>query len=71
MSLPEKLYKTTITIWSQYDGSKVELSDLAYQAQEGNAYCSQQDTELITDPAQFPGTEFFGVDDGEDEQENN
>jgi hypothetical protein len=73
MSLPE-LYKTTIIIWSRYDGDKVQLSDLAYQAEEGDAYCSKQSSVLIpqpdTDP-DWPGTEFFEQQDdsGQPEQE--
>jgi hypothetical protein len=61
MGLPARLYKTTIVIWSRYDGADVELHGLAYEAEEGDAYCTRQDSELITDPADFPDTDFFGT----------
>ena len=66
------LYKTTVVIWSEYDGEKVELSSLAHEAESGDAYCSRYGSELISDPATdeaWDGTEFFGVDYGEDEPE--
>ena len=44
------LYKTTIVIWSEYDGSEVELEDLARAATEGDAYCSDYYTEYVKDP---------------------
>lgn len=56
------LYKTTIVIWSKYDGGSVELEDLAEDAQRGAAYCSKQDSKLIQDPGEdqdWDGTEFF------------
>lgn len=69
MQLPDKLYKTTIVIWSQYDGGEVGLTDLAREADQGDAYCSLQESELVTDRADFPGTEFFGVDDSAPDDE--
>jgi Mn-dependent DtxR family transcriptional regulator len=59
-SMLKKLYRTTIVIWTKYDASDVELEDLARKAVQGEGYCSQQTTEAITDPVQFPKTEFFG-----------
>jgi len=58
------LYRTTIVIWSEYDGEKVEIEDLAFQATEGNAYCSKQSSVLVREPELDPdwdGTEFFGI----------
>jgi hypothetical protein len=58
------LYKTTIVIWSQYPGDDVELSDLAREAEQGDAYCSRQESERIEDPRSDPGwdgTEFFDL----------
>jgi hypothetical protein len=57
------LYKTTIVIWSEYDGAKVELSALAREAEQGEAYCSSYRSESVEDPSTDPawdGTEFFG-----------
>lgn len=68
--MPKKaLYKTTIVIWSEYDGTERELSDLAYEAEQGDALCSRYRSEQVTDVASDPdwdGTEFFDLDD-EDE----
>jgi hypothetical protein len=58
-----KLYKTTVTIWSEFDPSDVELSDLAREADQGEAYCSScisQHVETDGDP-DWDGTEFFHV----------
>ena len=56
------LRKTTIVIWSEYDGSKVELENLAWQATRGDAYCSKQETVYVENPEKDPdwdNTEFF------------
>ena len=56
------LYKTTIIIWSEYDGSTVEIQDLARDATEGEAYCSKSVSVRVPDPESDPewdGTEFF------------
>jgi hypothetical protein len=56
------LYKTTIIIWSPFDGEEAELTDLAFQATEGNSYCSSQKSILVDDPRDDPdwdGTSFF------------
>jgi hypothetical protein len=56
------LYKTTIVIWSEYDGSEVEVEDLAREAMSGDAYCSKSQTERVEKPeldADWDGTEFF------------
>jgi hypothetical protein len=59
------LYKTTIVIWTDYDPTPLELNDLAFQATEGDAYCSKQTWQRIEDPKTDPdwdGTEFFDKD---------
>lgn len=59
-----KLYKTTIVIWSEYDGSTVEIDDLARDAMRGDSYCSRSTTVLVEDVSDDPDwddTEFFGV----------
>ena len=63
------LYKTTIVIWSPFDGNEAELADLAFQATEGNSYCSAQRSVLVENPSKDPdwdGTEFFETEDDED-----
>lgn len=66
--LPHGLYKTTIVIWSEYDPQDVELEDLARDATSGEAFCDKQKTVFITDQGKFPDTEFFGVEDGAEEE---
>lgn len=63
-SIPSKLYKTTIVIWSEWDGSQAELRDLAFQAEEGDAYCSKMESvaltrEQVMDDPDWDGSEFF------------
>ena len=57
--MAKQLWKTTIIIWTDYDPSEFEIDDLAREAMSGDGYCSEQNTELVTDEAQFPQTEFF------------
>lgn len=57
--MPDKLYKTTVVIWTDYDPAHCEIDDLAREAMRGDAFCSSQDTSIVTDRAQFPNTEFF------------
>lgn len=65
MAAPKELYKTTIVIWSEYSGEEVELSDLAYEAEVGVAYCSKQESVKVTDwenDPDAPSLEFFAPD---------
>lgn len=68
MSAPKGLYKTTIVIWSDFPASGFEIDYLAREAMTGDAYCSSQETEYITNQNEFPSTEFFDSPD-EDELE--
>ena len=36
------LYKTTVIIWSPFNPSQTELSDLARDAETGGSFCSHQ-----------------------------
>lgn len=65
------LYKTTIVIWSEFNPSRWSLLTLAQEAEDGQSYCSKQETVRVPIPPNDPdwdGTEFFGVDE-EDEAE--
>lgn len=56
------LYKTNVTIWSEFEPGGVEIHDLGWEAMFGNAYCSKQKIELVHDPESDPDweqTEFF------------
>jgi hypothetical protein len=62
--MAKDLYKTTIVIWSEYspDAEGMEITDIAYQAMVGDAYCSSSVTVFVKDPmadSEFPDTEFF------------
>lgn len=57
------LYKSTIVIWSEFDPKKVELSELAREAETGEAYCSKMVAVKVEKPEQdsdWDGTDFFG-----------
>jgi len=64
------LFKTAITIWTDYDPSMVETDVLTRGVYGGLAYAVRQATVQVDDPASdpdFPDTDFFGsVDDEED-----
>ena len=65
-----KLFKTTIVIWSDYNPAGTELEDLARDSQSGDSYCSQQSTvfvDKLDDDPDWDGTEFFGIEDEEEE----
>lgn len=71
MSAPAPLYKSTIVIWSSFDPTQVELSDLAYAEDQGSAICTRFDSMTITVPLLDPDydeavEEFFtqDLDDG-------
>ena len=63
---PEKLWKTRIIIWTDYDPENQDFESLAREAMRGDAYCSSSNTnevntgELPDDP-DWDGTEFFGA----------
>lgn len=65
------LYKTTIVIWSEEDPSgRMELSQLAREAESGDCYCSRMHSERIPDPTTDPDwddNEFFFWDEDTDE----
>ncbi len=60
----KQLYKTTLVIWTEYqppDGLTCE--ELGRSADQGDAYCSVWNSELVADPVgdkDWDRTEFFG-----------
>jgi hypothetical protein len=64
---PEKLYKTTIVIWTNGEVAAKGLAQLAYEAENGDAFCSSQVTDVVTTSASFPATDFFDLPDPEPE----
>lgn len=66
------LFKHTIVIWTETEG-KGDLEDIAREADQGGAYCSTYDVKRVDVPENDPdwdGTEFFGVDDEDEENES-
>jgi len=66
------LFKHTIVIWAEEE-SKGDLEDIAREADQGGAYCSAYDVKRVDVPENDPdwdGTEFFGVDDEDEENES-
>ncbi len=59
------IWKSTITIYSPFDPTKVELVDLAQSATDGASFCPFSPFPEIVDPATDPDFphEFFDEDD--------
>lgn len=66
------MYRTTISIWTDYDPSDVELHDLAWEAVSGDAIATDWRVEEIPDK-QLPESvaSFFNLLDEEDEDADN
>jgi hypothetical protein len=58
------LFKTTTVIWTEYDSNGLESTELASQAENGDAYCSSVTSALVAIPEKDPAwdrTEFFDL----------
>lgn len=67
------LWKTTIVVWSEESAgnpSYREASDLVRDGESGESFISEQRSELIRDPSQWPDTDFFGEHSSEDDDES-
>ena len=70
MAGPRRLWKTEIVIWSAYDPQKIEVSELARDGEQGDAYITKAHSELISSPYvqdDGPPEDFFdtGSEDGQ------
>ena len=54
------LFKTTIVIWTEYDPSGLELTELASQAKSGDGYCSSMTSALVAKPERDPAWDRTG-----------
>lgn len=63
MTRPKELYRTTIIVWSSSNPLGMEASQLVREGEVGDAYISRQITDRVTDPSEFPNTEFFDLED--------
>lgn len=72
--MPKSLNKHTIVIWSESElDAGWSLEDLGREADQGAAYCSSHKVEVIDSPTDDPdwdGTEFFGLDEEDEELED-
>lgn len=56
------LYKTTLTIWSDFSPDQIEIDELARDAVCGDSYCSRRTTAFVQSPDEdqdWDGTDFF------------
>ena len=67
MAKPDRLWKTTLVIWSDQNPGGISTPTLADAAINGDSLLLTRQTIEVTDPAQFPDTEFFGGEDGEED----
>ena len=70
MAGPRKLWKTEITIWTEWDPRKTEVSHLARAGESGDGYITKAHSELISSPYvqdDGPPEDFFDTEtkDGE------
>jgi hypothetical protein len=63
MAATRQLWKTTLVIWSDTDPSQWSNAHLGRESEEGEAWCETRTTALVTDPEEFPATDFFNSDD--------
>lgn len=63
MKKKRKLWKSTIVIYSDYDPHTLELSDLAREAESGDAYCAGMESEIVNDfnDVEEAALEFFDL----------
>jgi hypothetical protein len=62
---PRKLWKTEITIWTNYNPTKVPVSRLAQEGESGAGYIARAHSELISSPCMQddgPPEDFFDDD---------
>jgi len=60
MEKPNRLYKTTIVIWTDFPTSSIGIEDLARETQVGDAFCESSECVEISNKKYFPETAFFG-----------
>lgn len=48
--MAERLYKTTIVVYSDYDPQEIEIADLVRDATHGESYCAGTEVEVINKP---------------------
>lgn len=63
------LWKTTIVVWSEKSAGNPmhwEASDLVRDGESGESFISDHTSEFISDPSQWPDTDFFDLDSSED-----
>lgn len=59
MTKPTKLYRTTITVWSENPIEFYGLQEVNRLAQVGEIFCTLTECEEVIDTKEFPDTGFF------------
>lgn len=65
--MADKLWRSTIVIWTDFDPSSLELEDLAREASTGSGICTDMDSEIV-DANECPRLDYFGLDEDDDAQ---
>jgi len=68
----KNLFKTTITIWTEYNTDHVDIVRLADDTVHGESYCSSKTSVHVADPSSDPdwdGNTFFSSDDEDEDAE--
>jgi hypothetical protein len=60
----KKLFKTIITVWSDYEPNNMELVDIAHAATSGDMICTSQITSRLNSDL-CPRPDFFNIDEDE------
>ncbi len=58
---PRKLYRTDVTIWTEFPTHHLSLHQLGREAETGEGYCDARSCEIVTDSSQYPDTDFFAI----------
>lgn len=64
------LYRTNVTIWSEHDPRKSDLTNLVRAAEMGDCYCSKRVSAFVPDARQDPEWDDTGFFDNNDDAYN-
>jgi len=57
---PRRLYRTVIEVWTDTPTDDLDFADLAQQVEREEAYAQVVSGGWVSNPAEFPQTDFFG-----------
>ena len=67
MARPKELYKVELTYWFDETPHGLSCEDMGREVTVGGGFCSDTKVTCVTDPKDFPDTEFFGVEELDEE----